>query len=86
MGKSIENEGDAVKCGYWQIYRYNPVDKSFSLDCKEPERDKFRDFMMGQVRYSSLVKAFPDIAEELFVKTEEEAMERYQKYAELASK
>ncbi|MGI6204853.1 MAG: pyruvate:ferredoxin (flavodoxin) oxidoreductase [Anaerovoracaceae bacterium] len=86
MGKSIENEGDAVKCGYWQIYRYNPVDKSFSLDCKEPDRSKFRDFMMGQVRYSSLVKSFPDIAEELFVKTEEEAMERYQKYAELAAK
>jgi len=80
MGKSQENEADAVKCGYWQLYRYNPDGKAFSLDSKEPDRSLFRDFLMGQVRYSSLVKEFPELAEELFVKTEDEAIERYDKY------
>lgn len=86
MGKTQENEADAVKCGYWQLYRYNPEGAVFSLDCKKPEEGLFRDFLMGQVRYNSLVKEFPDLAEELFVKTEAEAMKRYQNYEELASK
>ena len=82
MGKSQENIADAVNSGYWQLYRFNPElaaegKNPFSLDSKEPTAD-FREFIMGQVRYNSLVKEFPDAAEALFEKLEAEAKERYE--------
>ena len=87
MGKSQENIKDAVQAGYWHLYRYNPDLKKegknpFKLDSKEPTTS-FRDFIMGQVRYSSLAKEFPDIAEKLFEITEENAKSRYNTYKEL---
>lgn len=90
MGKTQENTADAVKCGYWHLYRYNPELKAqgtnpFILDSKEPTAD-FREFIMGQVRYNSLLKEFPDAAEALFEKLEKEAKERYEGYKELADK
>ena len=88
MGKTQENTADAVKCGYWQLYRYNPTLEAqgknpFILDSKEPQGN-FREFIMDQVRYNSLAKEFPETAETLFRKVEEEAMEKYAKYKKLA--
>jgi len=84
MGKSIENMKDAVDCGYWHLYRYNPLLKNegknpFTLDSKAPTAS-FRDFILDQVRYSSLMKDFPAIAEQLFASAEESAKERYESY------
>jgi pyruvate-ferredoxin/flavodoxin oxidoreductase len=78
----------AVDCGYWSLYRYNPLLKNegknpFILDSKEPTM-KFRDFLMNEVRYSSLLKGFPEEAEVLFAKTEQDAMERLENYRRLA--
>ncbi|HEX3075728.1 MAG TPA: pyruvate:ferredoxin (flavodoxin) oxidoreductase [Lachnospiraceae bacterium] len=89
MGRSMETIKKAVKAGYWHLYRYNPDLKKegknpFVLDSKEPT-ESFRDFLMGQVRYSSLVKTFPDEAEQLFTKAEENAKDRYEMYKTLAS-
>ncbi len=82
-----EEEKRAVDCGYWSLYRYNPQLKGqknpFSLDSKEP-KGNFRDFLMGEVRYASLAKAFPEVAEELFNKVENDALERYEGYKKLA--
>ena len=88
MGKSQENIKDAVDCGYWQLYRYNPVLKEkgenpFILDSKEPN-GKFKEFIMGQTRYSSLAKEFPQVADKLFELTEKQAMERYEGYKKLS--
>lgn len=88
MGKSQENIKDAVDSGYWHLYRYNPDLKKqgknpFILDSKEPTTS-FRDFIMGQVRYSSLSREFPEIADKLFAMTEEDAKERYVGYKKLA--
>ena len=88
MGRTIANEEQAVKCGYWHLYRYNPNLKQegknpFILDSKEPT-ESFRDFLMRQVRYSAIAKQFPDIAEELFEITEENAKERYEIYKMLS--
>ncbi|MBW6410553.1 pyruvate:ferredoxin (flavodoxin) oxidoreductase [Clostridium weizhouense] len=87
MSNSQEEERKAVECGYWHLYRYNPTLKGtknpFSLDSKEPKRE-FKEFLMGEVRYASLSKAFPEIAEELFKKTEEDANERYNNYKKLS--
>ena len=89
MGRSMETIKKAVKAGYWHLYRYNPELKKegknpFTLDSKEPS-ESFQDFLMGQVRYSSLVRSFPNEAELLFKKAEEQAKERYETYKTLAS-
>ncbi|WP_026476889.1 pyruvate:ferredoxin (flavodoxin) oxidoreductase [Alkaliphilus transvaalensis] len=88
MGKTQEQSKKAVEAGYWHLYRFNPELKDqgknpFVLDSKEPKAS-FKDFLMGEVRYASLVKAFPEQAEELFLKAQQEAEERYQTYSRLA--
>ncbi len=89
MGKSMENIKKAVDCGYWHLYRYNPSLKEegknpFILDSKEPKGD-FEEFLMGQVRYSSLKQSFPEEAEELFKKAKKDSEERYKIYKTLAN-
>ncbi len=78
----------AVEVGYWQLYRNNPKlieegKNPFILDSKEPTGD-FRSFLRGEVRYASLERTFPAEADELFERTESEAMARYEKYKALA--
>ncbi len=73
----------AVDCGYWQLYRYNPVGEVFTLDSKEPTAD-FKEFIKGEVRYTSLAKAFPAVAEELFDKCADDAKRRLEGYKKLA--
>lgn len=90
MGNSQLEAKHAVECGYWANYRYNPDLKEqgknpFILDSKEPTGN-FREFLMGEVRYSSLLKQFPDQAEALFEKTEHDAKERLATYKRLAGK
>lgn len=87
MGKAQEEQRKAVAAGYWDLYRYNPQLKEegknpFSLDSKEPT-ESFQDFLKGEVRYASLAKAAPDVAEELFAKTEQDAKERRLSYVRL---
>jgi pyruvate-ferredoxin/flavodoxin oxidoreductase len=89
MGQSQLEEKLAVESGYWQLYRYNPTladegKNPFTLDSKEPDWDKFQEFIRGEVRYSSLLKTFPDQAKELFALTEQHAKTRYQNYKRLA--
>ena len=88
MGFSQLEAKRAVDSGYWSLYRYNPLLKDenknpFMLDSKEPSLN-FQEFLMGEVRYSSLKKQFPDIAQELFNKTEKDAKERLNQYKNLA--
>ncbi|MFW5768077.1 MAG: thiamine pyrophosphate-dependent enzyme, partial [Bacteroidota bacterium] len=89
MGKSQWEEGEAVKSGYWHNYRYNPKleeegKNPFQLDSKEPDWDKFQDFINSEVRYLSLTKTFPEEAERLFKIAEEDAKWRYNYYKRLA--
>ena len=90
MGCSQLEAKLAVDCGYWATYRYNPALKEkgenpFVLDSKEPTAD-FREFLLGEVRYSSLLKQYPETAEALFAKTEQDAKERLNNYKRLAGK
>ena len=87
MGASQLEEKKAVEAGYWGMYRYNPAlleqgKNPFSLDSKEPTAS-FKEFLMGEVRYSSLKKQFPEQADALFDKTEKDAKERLQSYKRL---
>jgi len=90
MGKSQEEEKRAVEAGYWHLYRFNPqLEKEgknpFQLDSKDPVWAEFQNFLNGEVRYTSLKKAFPKEAAELFISAEENAKWRYESYRRLAA-
>jgi pyruvate-ferredoxin/flavodoxin oxidoreductase len=90
MGKTQAQEKFAVESGYWHLYRYNPQLEAegknpFTLDSKEPDWTKFQSFINSEVRYSSLIKAFPGEAEVLFKAAEENAKWRYNSYKRLAA-
>ena len=80
--KNCQNEmKKAVACGYWNMFRYNPMLKAegknpFTLDSKAPSAS-YRDFIMNEARYSALTRSFPERAEKLFEKAEDKAVERY---------
>ncbi len=90
MGKSQEEEARAVACGYWHLWRYNPALEAegknpFTLDSKEPNWDEFENFLKGEVRYASVLKQYPDEAEELFAAAKKAAQWRYNNYRRLAA-
>ena len=89
MGMAQAEIKKAVECGYWTIYRYNPDlaeqgKNPLTLDSKEPKAEGYQDFIKGEVRYASLAKMFPDVAQDLFQKNEADAMAKYAKYKSLA--
>ncbi len=89
MGKSQAQSKEAVEAGYWSLYRYNPLleeegKNPFILDSGEPTKD-FKEFLMSEVRYSSLYKAFPEVADILFEKAKKDAEYRYKKYVRMAN-
>ncbi|MBA4601626.1 pyruvate:ferredoxin (flavodoxin) oxidoreductase [Thermoactinomyces mirandus] len=89
MSRAQAEISDAVKVGYWSLYRYNPDLKKegknpFKMDSREPDFTAFKDFLMGEVRYASLAKQYPEQAEELFEKTMQDAKERYEFYKRLS--
>ncbi|EOC99576.1 pyruvate:ferredoxin (flavodoxin) oxidoreductase [Caldisalinibacter kiritimatiensis] len=89
MGTSINREKEAVESGYWHLYRYNPELKEqgknpFILDSKEPTKS-FRDYIMGEIRFSQVQNTFPEHAEDLYSEAEKAAKERYDTYKRLAS-
>ena len=82
MGKAQEEEKLAVECGYWYNFRFNPLaENKFSLDSKAPDFDKHRDFLKGEVRYSSLALKNPERAQKLFDQNQNDAEQR-RKYLE----
>jgi pyruvate-ferredoxin/flavodoxin oxidoreductase len=85
MGKSQAEEQKAVECGYWHLWRYNPMLEAegknpFELDSKEPNWALFDDYLKGEVRFASVMKQFPGEAQELFDAAKENAQWRYKSY------
>jgi pyruvate-ferredoxin/flavodoxin oxidoreductase len=90
MGTTQTQSENAVKAGYWHLYRYNPLLEAegknpFILDSKEPDWTKFQEFLGSEVRYTSLIKSFPKEAEILFKAAEENSKWRYKTYQRLAA-
>jgi pyruvate-ferredoxin/flavodoxin oxidoreductase len=87
---SQTQEKKAVECGYWHLYRFNPLLKNegknpFVLDSKEPTAS-FKDFLMSEVRYSSLVRKFPqDRIDAIFTSAETASKERLASYQRMAA-
>ena len=89
MSRTQSHEAEAVESGYWHLYRYNPALKEkgknpFILDSKEPDLDKFDDFLDSQVRYTSLKLTFPEVSATLYDVAKDEARERYEGYKRMA--
>ena len=87
MGKSQAEEKRAVEAGYWPLYRYNPDlaaqgKNPFILDSK-PASLGYREFIMGENRYAALKQQFPETAEKLFTRAEQEAKDKYDYYKKL---
>ena len=85
MGSAQMEQKSAVECGYWHLWRYDPRLEEqgrnpFQLDSKEPDWSKFRDFLLGEVRYTQLIKSFPKQADELFDAARDSAQWRYRSY------
>ncbi len=90
MGRTQEEEKRAVDCGYWHLYRFNPMleqegKNPFQYDSKEPDWSKFQEFLGGEVRYTALKKSFPAEADQLFKAAEENAKWRYRSYQRMAN-
>ena len=88
MGKAMEEGKAATDCGFWPLFRYNPELENagknpFLLDSGEPN-GKLREYMMGENRFSSLTRTFPERAEMLFAEAEDFTAKRYAKYKRLA--
>ena len=90
MGKSQAEEAAAVECGYWHLWRYNPALEAegknpFTLDSKEPQWDKFDEYLKGEVRFASVLKQYPNEAAQLFAAAKENAQWRYKSYLRQAN-
>lgn len=89
MKQSQVREKEAVECGYWHMYRFDPRleeagKNPFQLDSKAPDLSKFKDFLNAEVRYSSLAKKFPtEQVELIYNKAENDALRRYKSYERL---
>ena len=88
MSKAMDEGKAAVECGFWPLFRYNPDVEAegknpFSLDSAAPN-GKLQEYMMGETRFASLTRTFPEIAERLFAEAEDFTNKRYEKYRKLA--
>jgi pyruvate-ferredoxin/flavodoxin oxidoreductase len=59
------------------LYRYDPRNPAapLTIDSAEPTLD-YKEFLMGENRYASLVKKDPTLAETLFKASADEAQQR----------
>ena len=88
MSIAQTEEKKAVEAGYWHLFRYDPRRtleglNPFQLDSKEP-KGSYEDFIMGEVRYNSLMRANPERAKALFEKAQADAKAKYEKLVEMA--
>ena len=90
MSQAQTEEKKAVEAGYWNLFRFDPRltaegKNPFQLDSKAPTAS-YKDFIMNEVRYSSLARSNPERAEELFNKAVDNASKKYDALVKLAGK
>lgn len=90
MGNSQLEMKLATECGYWPIFRYNPLlekqgKNPLQIDSKEPAWDKYDEYLMGEVRYATLAKSHPEEAKALFERNKKESQRRWRQYQRLAA-
>ena len=90
MGKSQLEMKLATECGYWPMFRFDPKlelegKNPLQIDSREPNWDKFEEFLLGETRYLTLTKSNPERAKELFAKNQLEAKKKLDKYKRMAA-
>ncbi len=83
MINSIEEEKLAVEVGYSLLMRYNPTEEKLYLDSKEPNFDKYIEFLNNETRFNALMIKDKDLATKLFEEQKENAIKRYNSYKKL---
>jgi pyruvate-ferredoxin/flavodoxin oxidoreductase len=87
MSKSMSHQKDAVKSGYWPLYRYQPSEvedgQPFKLDSGKPSIP-VRDFVATETRFAILERTNPERAAELAVLAQADADEKWRYYQQLA--
>ena len=86
MKNSIKEEKLAVESGYWPLFRYNPSEEKLYLDYKNPDFDKYEEFLNNENRYVMTKLVNEKRAEELFKLNKENAIKRFKYYKELSEK
>lgn len=90
MGKSQTEEKLATESGYWPIFRFDPrlADQGknpLQIDCKDPDWDKYEDYLKRERRYTILSGEFPEKAAALFAQNKKNAQDRWSYYKRLSS-
>jgi pyruvate-ferredoxin/flavodoxin oxidoreductase len=88
MANAMSEMKAAVAAGYWHLFRFNPAlaeqgKNPFTMDSKAPSED-FQSFLMGETRYASLKLSFPERAEQLYARAQEEAEKKYEHFEKMA--
>ena len=83
MQNSVAMEKEAVNCGYYPIFRRNPDNNTFILDSKNPDFDKYSEFLNKQTRFKMLYKLNSEHANELIEDNKKNAIERFEFYKSL---
>ena len=86
MSKSVEEEKLAVECGYFPIFRYNSLEKDFTLDYEHPDFDKYEEFLNGENRYTMIKAVDKKLAKDLLNQNKENAIKRFEYYKNLKIK
>ena len=85
MATAMQQQKEAVKCGYWPLYHYDPREaKPFSLDSKAPE-GAFKDFALKQARFAMLARTKPEQSERLLQLGQKDIDTRWELYSHLAA-
>ena len=84
MSNSTSEQKLVVECGYTTLMRYNPLEDKLYIDSREPDFDKYEQFLNNEVRYNSLVKKNPEVAKEILALNKKEAIKRYNYYKKLS--
>ncbi len=89
MGTAMQNQKAAVDSGYWQLYRYHPDWEAegknpFKLDSKGL-KIPLKDYAYLETRYKMLTKSHPVEAEKLIAEAQDDVVQRWKHYEQLAS-
>ena len=83
MTNSISEGKKAVEVGYTLLMRYNPIEDKLYMDSKEPDFDKYQEYLDNEVRFNALKIKDETLAKELLTRQKDAAIKRYNYFKKL---
>jgi pyruvate-ferredoxin/flavodoxin oxidoreductase len=89
MGDMMGHQKMAADSGYWPLYRFDPYreaagDHALHLDSRKPTIP-FQEFAMTEARFSMLVRANPEVADELMKLAQRDIDDRWHLYEQMVT-